>query len=132
MKKKTVFILLIIVIILILAYVVKEKRGMEAKFTPFDTIKREELSNIGVEVPPEINEKLAFEIGSAILESNLEYVKKDRLAEKYEMGYYVKDWENKNMYIILWGPKNSKVLGGEHGVAIDKTNGKILNTWIGE
>lgn len=117
MKKIMVFILLILTLISMSGC--KNVKKNETDYE-FETITKYTMSSKGYS---EIDKKLAFEIGSAILESNFKEVEKDK------MRYHIKYLKYENMYIILWVQKKPKESAYEYGIAIDKDDGEILRMW---
>ena len=73
-----------------------------------------------------VNEKLALEIGNAVIKS---LQGEDSISNTEFIVYEI---EGQNVIVVCRIPKNKQVLGGDINVAISKTNGQILKIWGGE
>lgn len=75
----------------------------------------------------EIDEALALDIGNAVIKSAYG----EEAVSINDTEFLVYEVKGKNIFVVSRGPKGG-VLGGDHSVAIDKTDGSILKVWSGE
>ena len=71
-----------------------------------------------------IDEKLAYEIGTAVLKS---IIGEEEISETNFEVYEVED-----VFVVSRLPKDRHVLGGCYSVVISKTNGAVLSAFLGE
>lgn len=80
---------------------------------------------IGVHKDFEVDEKLALEIGDAIL-------KKVYGESLLQNTYYIVKENAKEEYFVVTRLPNDGVPGGDYSVVINKKDAKILRIWMGE
>ena len=73
-----------------------------------------------------VDEKLALEIGNAVIKS----VYNENVLLQTE--FVVCELENKDVFVVSRMPKDSETLGGDYNVAISKKDGAIIKIWTGE
>lgn len=73
-----------------------------------------------------IDEKLALEIGNAVIKS---VYNEDVLLQTE---FVVCELEDKDAWVVSRIPKGGETLGGDYNVAISKKDGAIIKIWAGE